>query len=1070
VFWITYSEYFYFGGSVIIGGLAAWALFFGPLVGHCRWSALPGLLLFPVVVVALVWISRTVGWPASYGRHIALAVTSALFFSLVYLHALCDRRPLGEWRISRFITYDVVPTPAARWGVQMIQIIYLSVSIWFGTLAWAGETPVAALFGHSLIQGAAALALSAALMAGNFVICLGGSCRLSAKKIWVAVLVGYGVFAVAGVTSSVAWLPVRSMSLYGTLTFITGVAAFAALVSRRRFVAAALASLVAVLWIEGTLLGLSHNRCQDGERLRLAGRLPEAVATLQASLVPLGRYEALLHDVGLPQHWGLPCVIARSESEVSLARAYLDYGRYSDAYQWALEAEEVASNVGVKSLSRQALISVVEVQWRLGDTKGAASLLDALHSEASRAFNSPYWTSSCLLMDGRLAVADGAYRRALESFSRALQLARRSGSLDIAQRSLGGLGLAYEALGQLKEAESHYDLALVLAHRAGDDRAAAEALLGKGRACRGMSQPERSDSAIREAIRLAEGSHDQETKWRALYEQGASLETASRLDDAASRYREAVDVVEGLRRSLGDERERAHYFADKLHPYERLVLLESALGRASQAFDHAQRAKARAFLDLMGSKAVQYKVEDKTLGAQERVLRWKINALEEQVAEQSSGGGRRLAQLRQDLATAKAERQRVLARIGVDNPRLASLVTVATSSVSEVQDCLRTGEMLLDYFVTSDRTLLWVVTRSGFHSVEVPVGRSRLTELVSRVRTSIERRQGYDVQAAGELYRLLITPAQPWQRATQRLVVAPHDVLYMLPFEALVVEPSGPEYLGDRCAIVECESASMLRLSRGGATSAVRGNRRLLALGDPVFSTDDQRYGRSDVEAFGETGASRVLTRRVALDASAKEAGYVVWARLPSTGAEVRAIAARFRPTGAADILTGVHASESSVKRADHSAYTYETYATHGALAGDIPGLMEPALVLSLPNMDDEPSDDGYLTMTEVFGLRLNADLVTLSACNTRMGETVPGEGLIGMTRAFTYAGTPSVVASLWSVADESTSELMVAFYRHLQEGEPKAEALALAKRELRRMPHYSHPFFWAPFVLVGEG
>jgi len=176
-------------------------------------------------------------------------------------------------------------------------------------------------------------------------------------------------------------------------------------------------------------------------------------------------------------------------------------------------------------------------------------------------------------------------------------------------------------------------------------------------------------------------------------------------------------------------------------------------------------------------------------------------------------------------------------------------------------------------------------------------------------------------------------------------------------------------------------------------------------------------------------------------------------------------------PESSPDVRLGGDATERMVKQANHFDYQYEHFATHAIIAGDIPVLKEPALILSFPSPGDPVSDDGYLTMSEIFALRMNADLVVLSACKTALGEDVPGEGLVGLTRAFMYAGSPTVIATLWSVADdESNVNLMTSMYRHLRNGKSKDEALTLAKRELRHDPAFAGPFHWAPFILLGEG
>ena len=163
--------------------------------------------------------------------------------------------------------------------------------------------------------------------------------------------------------------------------------------------------------------------------------------------------------------------------------------------------------------------------------------------------------------------------------------------------------------------------------------------------------------------------------------------------------------------------------------------------------------------------------------------------------------------------------------------------------------------------------------------------------------------------------------------------------------------------------------------------------------------------------------------------------------------------------------MTGFAASETRVKLGDLTQYRYLHFAVHGVLSYDVPYLKEPALVLGV---EPDGREDGFLTLSEVSGLKLNADLVTLSACKTGLGVRVAGEGVIGLSRAFMSAGARSVLVSLWEVADESTAVLMEEFYRLLVQGVDTAEALAEAKRRVREKG-YDNPFFWAPFVLIGD-
>jgi|TARA_Y100000031_G_scaffold147498_1_gene182622 hypothetical protein len=223
-----------------------------------------------------------------------------------------------------------------------------------------------------------------------------------------------------------------------------------------------------------------------------------------------------------------------------------------------------------------------------------------------------------------------------------------------------------------------------------------------------------------------------------------------------------------------------------------------------------------------------------------------------------------------------------------------------------------------------------------------------------------------------------------------------------------------------------------------------------------------------------------------------REKGYT-FQRLEDTKDEVVAIGKMFGVDDPSHIKLDMEANEAGVKSTDLSGYRYIHFATHGILGNDIPYIQEPALVLNLVN--NENGEDGYLTMSEVMGLELSADMVVLSACKTGLGEDIGGEGIVGLTRAFMYAGSSSVVVSLWSVESKTTTDFMTAMYRYLKAGKDKAEAVRLARMDIRKKQYQldteravevvnvsdvavqksskvvdaSHPYFWAPFVLVGE-
>jgi len=244
-------------------------------------------------------------------------------------------------------------------------------------------------------------------------------------------------------------------------------------------------------------------------------------------------------------------------------------------------------------------------------------------------------------------------------------------------------------------------------------------------------------------------------------------------------------------------------------------------------------------------------------------------------------------------------------------------------------------------------------------------------------------------------------------------------------------------------------------------------NKKLLAFADPVYE-----------EQGNETMTQRALLRGAFGDQQ--------WhlERLVESGREVQQIAGLY-PPGQSSLLLREQATEENVKTSRRlNEYRYIHFATHGLLNEQRP--YYSGLILSLPKYGKAPAalpadkgattrsdqpqiEDGLLQVYEIFGLKLNADLVVLSACETGLGKELRGEGLVGLTRAFLYAGTPSVIVSLWKVQDRSTSDLMVNFYKDLNQSKEKTEALRLAKLNLIKSGRYSHPYYWAPFILVGD-
>jgi CHAT domain-containing protein len=292
--------------------------------------------------------------------------------------------------------------------------------------------------------------------------------------------------------------------------------------------------------------------------------------------------------------------------------------------------------------------------------------------------------------------------------------------------------------------------------------------------------------------------------------------------------------------------------------------------------------------------------------------------------------------------------------------------------------------------------------------------------------------------------------------AGKRLAIVADGALQYLPFAALADGDGRP--LIDSHEIVALPSASTLRALRRDVPARPRASRALFVVGDPVFDAHDERV-RS-----GKPQAARLPAG--ALERSARDSGVADLERLWFTRREVDAIASLV-PTEGARKLLDFDASLDRVTTEDLASYRIVHLATHGLLNNKHPELS--GLVFSLVDADGGQRN-GFLPAYEVYNLRLNADLVVLSACQTALGEDIRGEGLVGLTRAFMYAGTSRVVASLWRVPDSATAALMQRFYRALLiERRAPADALRRAQQSVRAERRWAAPYYWAGFTLVGE-
>ena len=464
--------------------------------------------------------------------------------------------------------------------------------------------------------------------------------------------------------------------------------------------------------------------------------------------------------------------------------------------------------------------------------------------------------------------------------------------------------------------------------------------------------------------------------------------------------------------------------------------------------------------------------------------------------------------LRVQIDTLRRARQAILQQIARDFPAYTQLINPPPMTLEQARSRLRPGEALITTYVDDDRTFVWAVAASGpVAFAAAPLGRKSLDEAVTGLRAALDpgaetlgNIPAFDVLLAHRLYAALLEPVADAWRQGDSLVVVAHGPLAQLPFGLLPIRatalgPSpGPLFANYRQVPWLIRSHAITVLPSVTALATLRSlpagdpsRRPFIGFGDPLFSREQAAAGARQAEQ-AQLVVRGGHDQRLVLRASPKtqelnSSRLAMLPRLPDTAEEITSIALALNADVTRDVFIGARANAKTVKTLDLSGYRVLAFATHGLVPGDLDGLTQPALALSAPDVADVDGD-GLLTMEEILGLRLNADWIVLSACNTASGHGAGTEALSGLGRAFFYAGARALLVSNWPVETTSARELTTDLFRRQKEnpGLTRSRALQETIKALIDGPgfvdrqtstvvfSYAHPIFWAPFTLVGDG
>jgi CHAT domain-containing protein len=685
---------------------------------------------------------------------------------------------------------------------------------------------------------------------------------------------------------------------------------------------------------------------------------------------------------------------------------------------------------------------------------------------------------------GRTYESLGDKQTALQFFTESESLSKQVSQRRVRAYALSAISAINSSAGQRTEAVTQLQQAVRLYRDLGDRRGQAVALSALGNTYHAMGHNGQALTCHKRAHALYQSAGNRHGEATALYDMAVVERALSDFKNALTHLKESNEAIEILRSQIVSPDLRASYYAS-VHKHAELYI-DLLMRRGSlygdkqaqvNAFEISEHTHARALLEILGEAAAGIKQGvNPMLLEQERVLRQKLNAkalYQMRVLESNAEPGERetVARDLRELTTSYRELQ---TQIKQQSPRYANLVQPQPLNLEQIQAELTDDTILLQFSLGTERSYLWALTKDLLTAHELPA-RDVVENLVKSVCESLVARQtidssnltaysnqvsGADLQywkQAAQLSEMLLGPVVDRISGKTILVVA-DGALHYLPFEALP-EPGGRDQSSPEPVpliidheIVYLPSASILATIRQSPRVDYPKDKLIAILADPVFSPTDPRVTGSGSASLQQGTLVRAKS---------------TLPRLPATKQEAEAIMAII-PAGTGKVATGFDADRTMALSAELGQYKVLHLATHGMVNVENPETS--GIMFSLVNQEGK-GKDGFVQLPDIYNLNLsNTRLVVLSACQTGLGKDVRGEGLVGLSRGFIYAGASTVVASLWKVDDRASSQLMTQFYKGMfEEGLTSSAALRKAKVNMWNQPRYRAPFYWAAFVLQGE-
>jgi CHAT domain-containing protein len=662
---------------------------------------------------------------------------------------------------------------------------------------------------------------------------------------------------------------------------------------------------------------------------------------------------------------------------------------------------------------------------------------------------------------GNIYRSQGNYEEALKHYQKSLQLCDILEDKNIRAYILNNIGLVFESQGNYVQALENYQKSLLLREELKDRWGIASTLNKIGNVHSLQENHQKALEFAERTLEIAKQISNPDLLYQAYLTAGIAYQALNKPEQCHRAFEESIHTIETIRtKVIGNEQEQQRFFESKLAPYHKMVDLFIAENKGYEALAYAERAKARVILDALQSgkinitKAMTHQEQEQERGLNGELISLNTQLYREKQNEQVDKT--RIANIEKLLEKARLELEAFHTGLYAAHPELKSKrVEVQPATLEDIRFLMPdTRTALLEFVITDEKILLFVLTQgqSGNQPIKlkvytIDIDRKDLEKRVSRFRNMLADKDLAFRKPGHELYDLLLKPAQEQLKGKTTLIIVPEGILWELPFQ--VLQTPRNRYLLEDFTLFYTPSLTALRemiKTQQNETESNAAIKTLLAFGNPALGKEESKRGAQVLMG----GALEPL---------------------PGAALQVKQLA-RLYGLKQSKYYIGPDAREEQVK-AEASNYRILQFATHGILNNASP--MYSYLVMS--QTGEKSKEDGLLEAWEIMQMDLKADMAVLAACETARGRVGAGEGVIGLSWAFFVAGCPTTVVSQWKVEDTATKNLMLEFHRILKlkyqnPRSPITKAAALRQAALKMMRTMSepHPFYWAGFVMVGDG